>query len=101
MNEAINQMAIQDAMLHKAETAAVILIYAAAILAALIYAGWLYYKAHDKDTDFRDEDLPPECIKTCANAGPECINWDDECHLYEPKETRKHYDPRTGEVWSE
>lgn len=87
-----------DAVLHRAEAAALQIGIVLAVLAALIYAAVLYCKAHDHETDPRREDFPPACVRSCANVTPECYERDEECRDFEPKRIRKKYDPKTGEV---
>lgn len=87
-----------DAMLHRAEVAALQIIIVIGVIALLIWACVLYIKAHDHETNPRREDLPPVCVRTCANVAPECYERDEECRDYEPRRLRKKYDPKTGEV---
>ena len=42
--------------------------------------------------------LPPECVRTCVNARPECFESESECLRYEPRRVKKTYNPHTGEV---
>ena len=92
---------MEDAILHRAEAAALQVVIVIGILALLVYVTWLYIKAHDHETNPRREDFPPACVRSCANVAPACYDRDEECRDYEPRKIRKHYDPRTGEVWSD